>query len=327
MTTITRREFLKYCGFAAGTLVIGLNDLKRLEAAMETGKPTVVWLHGSGCQGDSISLLNRFQDSGPGKTIDDILINSINLGYHSVVMTPSGDPAVISARKIRREGSYILVVEGGIPTRFNGGACAVWSNNGQEVSYKDAVLDFAKGAQIILAVGTCAAYGGIPKSPPNPTGVMGMEELLVDQGIMGKTVINIPGCPAHPDWIVGTIVKLILKETITLDSFNRPTFLYGNNVHENCPRREGQPTHLGFATQFGQDRLCLMDLGCRGPDTSADCPNRRWNNGVNWCVDANGMCLGCVEPEFPSGGFYDPGSLKPFNLVRILRAISKKSKK
>jgi hydrogenase small subunit len=326
MNKISRRDFLKYCSLAAGALCINLGDLKRLEAALETQKPTVVWLHGSGCQGDSVSLLNRFQNSGPAKTIDDTLINGINLCYHTVVMTQAGEPAVLSAMKARREGSYVLVVEGGIPTRFNGGACSIWTSKDKEITYKDAVLDFAKGTQTILAVGTCAAFGGIPKSPPNPTGVMGMEELLVHEGIIGKTLINISGCPAHPDWIVGTIVKLILGDTVTLDGFNRPTFLYGENVHQECPRREGTPTHQGFATQFGQDRLCLMDLGCRGPDTFADCPNRRWNNGVNWCVDANGMCLGCVEPGFPAGGFYDPGSLNPLNPVRLLRALTRKNK-
>lgn len=321
MNKISRREFLKYCGLAAGALGLGMGDLKRLEAALSASGPSIVWLHGSGCQGDSISLLNRFAQNGPGTSIDDVLINYINLTYHAVVMTQAGEPAAVAAMKTRREGSYVLVVEGGIPTRFNGGCCSVWTYNGQDVTYKDAVLDFARGTSTILAVGTCASFGGIPKAPPNPTGIMGMEELLVHEGVKEKTVINITGCPAHPDWIVGTIVKLILGEPLPLDAFNRPQFLYGNNVHDNCPRREGEPTHVGFAEKFGEDYKCLMNIGCRGPDTFSDCPSRKWNNQRNWCVDSNGMCIGCVEPEFPGGSIYEVGTLRPYALSSLLRKL------
>ena len=138
---------------------------------------------------------------------------------------------------------------------------------------------------------------------------MGVKELLDSKGITGKTIVNIAGCPANPDWTVGTIVRLLLGQPLPLDAFNRPTEFYGKNVHENCPRNASAPTHIGYATEFGQDLMCLQDLGCRGPFAMADCPSRKWNNGVNWCVDSNGMCVGCVEPEFPGGPLYQYGSL------------------
>ena len=95
----------------------------------------------------------------------------------------------------------------------------------------------------------------------------------------------------------------------------RPVALFGNkdadpktmNVHENCPRNPHRPGNPGRASRFGQDFYCLEDLGCRGPNTYADCPLRKWNHGeqgpANWCVDSNGMCIGCVEPDFPGGSF------------------------
>ena len=105
---------------------------------------------------------------------------------------------------------------------------------------------------------------------------------------------------------------------MTLDSYDRPTALFGNkdvdphagNIHENCPRNPknnpGNP--LAPPGEFGVDLKCLENLGCRGPMTFSDCPSRKWNNGengpVNWCVDCNGLCFGCVEPDFPGGDFY-----------------------
>ncbi len=309
---ISRRDFLRYCGVAAGAMGLSGMDLEALGAALQgIAVPRVVWFHGSGCQGDSVSMLNRIAPGEPAATIDDALVNYIELDYHSVVMTSAGEQAALSAMRQRRLGSYVLAVEGGIPTAFDGGACTVWTWQGRDVTYREAVADFARNAAVILAVGTCAAFGGIPKAPPNTTGILSCSELLAAEGITGKTLINIPGCPAHPDWTLGTIAKLILGQQIILDPNLRPMAFFGNNVHDYCPRNESAPSHKGFATAFGQDHLCLADLGCRGPDTFADCPNRRWNNGVNWCVDANGMCIGCTEPEFPGGDIYAVGTLRP----------------
>ena len=144
-----------------------------------------------------------------------------------------------------------------------------------------------------------------PSEPSGPTGVLSVKNAT------GKSVINIPGCPAHPDWIAWAIVQLILGYPVELDPDDRPTALYGNkslnedfNIHENCPRNPKRPGGNDFATTFGQDGLCLEELGCRGPWTYSDCPSRKWNNGVNWCVDCNGMCFSCVEPDFPGEDFY-----------------------
>ena len=149
----------------------------------------------------------------------------------------------------------------------------------------------------ILCIGTCAAWGGIPAAPPNPTGVMGVKALT------GKDTINIPGCPTHPDWIVWAVVQLLLGNPIALDSYGRPTQFFSSTVHDLCPRNGANK-----AKNIGVDNTCLMDLGCRGPMTMANCPQQQWNNKVNWCVDANAPCIGCTEPGFPgTDPFYTPG--------------------
>jgi hydrogenase small subunit len=311
--SVSRRQFLKYCTASAAALGLASTDLRKLEAALGDGAPTVVWLHGSGCQGDSISFLNLTANMAPvgDVTADSVLIDTVNLAYHSVLMSSAGETAVTMANQAKRKGGYVLVIEGAIPTAFGGNACRVWSENGQTVTVKQAVQGLAGDAAAILCVGTCACYGGIPKSGGNPTGVQTGKE-CVQEVYPSKGVINIPGCPTHPDWIAWAIVQLVLGNVVELDADDRPTALFGNkaadvdllNIHENCPRNVNLGGTNAVATTFGQDGLCMEDQGCRGPSTYSNCPSIKWNNGVNWCVDSNGMCLGCVEPDFPGGDFY-----------------------
>jgi hydrogenase small subunit len=109
-------------------------------------------------------------------------------------------------------------------------------------------------------------------------------------------VINIPGCPVHPDWVVWTIAQLLAGVSPALDAEGRPSALYSRSVHDRCPRK-GQ----GDATTFAVEGKCLKKLGCKGPDTRADCPTRLWNGGTNWCIGANAECIGCAAPKFPDG--------------------------
>ena len=321
---ISRREFLRVCSGSAVALGLGLQDLQRLEAALAgPGVPTLIWLHGSGCQGDSISFLNLFADLEPvGQvTASSVLTQDVNLAFHTVLMASAGPDAVTMAEVAQAKGGHVLVLEGGVPRAFAGRACVVQAVAGQEVTYEQAIARYGQGAKAVLCVGTCAAYGGVPRSsqdpaePNGPTDVISGKEAVQAAGLSIPLVINVPGCPAHPAWVTWTVVQLILGNPIALDPFDRPVALYGNktvdasllNVHANCPRNPDL-TVSTLATAFGQDHRCLSDLGCRGPLTYADCPSRQWNSGengpVNWCVDANAMCLGCVEPDFPNGRFY-----------------------
>jgi hydrogenase small subunit len=322
---ISRREFLKYCTASAAALGLGLGDLERLEAALaSSGAPTLIWLHGSGCQGDSVSFLNLFSDDFalPGSilTLADVLITHVNLAYHTVVMASAGQTAVTMANQAKRKGGYVLVLEGGVPTAFNGRACVIATDGGQELTYQQAITNLLGGAIAVVCVGTCASFGGIPMSGPdllerNPTQVVPCPTLIhsIDPA---KLVINIPGCPSHPEWVAWVVVQLILGNIPALDAFKRPQALFGNrtvdvhgmNIHENCPRNINLGGGNSHATTFGQDGKCLENLGCRGPSTYSNCPSRKWHAGengpINWCVDCNGMCIGCVEEDFPGNSFY-----------------------
>jgi len=357
---VSRRDFLKYCTASAAALGLGFGELQKLEAAL-TGDlpiPTLIWLHGSGCQGDSVSFLNLFSDNFalPGNvppdahplTTADVLLKYVNLAYHTVVMSAAGQTAVTMANQAKRKGGYVLVLEGGVPTAFDGRACIIATDGGQELTYQQAITNLAPDALAVVNVGTCACFGGIPMSGPvenNPSGVVSCTDFVLNPvhlGLTEKLLINIPGCPSHPEWVAWVVVRMILyladsasNPLPALDAYNRPQELFGNktdpeqhdwmNIHENCPRNVNLGGGNDYATTFGQDHKCLENLGCRGPSTYSNCPSRKWHWGekgltsgnvadptgeitpnapVNWCVDCNGMCLGCVEPDFPGGDFY-----------------------
>ncbi len=283
---ISRRDFLKYCSASAAALGLQFT-LGPLEKVLATGGgPPIIWLSASSCTGCTVSLANRISGNAP-VDLTDLLINTINLAYHPNLMGAAGDLAVETLRSADN-GSFILAVEGGIPTVYNGKTCILWSEGGVDVTAMAAVNDLAARASKIISVGTCAAFGGIPGGAPNPTGVKSVKALT------GKTTINIPGCPPHPDWIVWTIAQLLAGSTPSLDSYGRPTALYGATVHSRCPRRSAN-----WATSLSQTGLCMNNLGCKGRLTYADCPTRKWNNGVNWCVGSDSLCQGCTQSGFP----------------------------
>jgi len=286
---ITRRQFLKYCGGSAAALGLTQSGLVRLGKALAApGGPPVVWLQGAGCTGCSVSLLNKVENAD-GPAAADLLLNYIDLKYHPTVMAAAGDLAVEAAQAVLPSGDYYLVVEGAIPTADNGVYCHLWEDEmGQPVTALEAVQTFSSGALGVIACGTCAAYGGIPAGAPNATACVGVGEAI------GQCVINVPGCPPHPDWIIGTIAYILTQGRIPrLDLHGRPWMYYGETVHSECPNKL-----LDKAQQLGQPG-CLQYLGCNGQYANADCPQRKWNNGINWCVGAQNPCQGCTEPGYP----------------------------
>ncbi len=245
---ISRRDFLKYCGLTAAALGLSSTELLRLEEALANpSAPTVLWLQGASCTGCSMSFLNYISPTAPTSAAD-ILINNINLAYHPNIMTMSGQGAADVAEQAYNAGGYILAVEGGVPTAFGGRTCWAWNYNGVDVTFQQAVTDLASNASIILSIGTCAAFGGIPAAGPNPTKIKSVK------AVTGKNTINIAGCPANPDWTVYTIVQLLTGGALPLDANGRPTAIYGATVHSTCPLKN-------------DPERCLSPRGCRGPGT------------------------------------------------------------
>jgi hydrogenase small subunit len=281
--------------------------LQEALAADGAGLPTVVWLNGANCTGCTVSLANRFSDDAPTDVVD-LLVNFIDLAFHPNLMGAAGDLAVQTLNDAT-SGDFILAVDGGIPTAFGGHACMLWTDNGKEITALDAVKNLAPRALAVLGIGTCASFGGIPGSRPNPTGVMSVSE------ITGLPTINIPGCPAHPDWIVWTVAQLLVGTVPTLDARGRPADLYRRTIHSICPLRETEETET-----FGVPGRCLEELGCKGKQTRADCPDRKWNNGTNWCIGANSICLGCTEYGFPDrfSPFYSESEGGPLQIHRAV---------
>lgn len=288
---LTRRELL---GLAAGSaLAFGAKDLIQLEEALASAtSPPVIWLQGASCTGCSISLLNS-----TNPTIDQVLLNTVSMKYHPNLSSAAGDLAISSIvdTAALQAGKFILVVEGAIPTAASGHYCTIGRRNGAEWTIAAAVAELAPKAKRVIAVGTCAGYGGIAK-PSAHTGVVS-----VRQHLSGKTpapVINLPGCPAHPNTILGTIVTVLTQPSITLDSEGRPTAYYAKPIHERCPRKEaGEVKRAGV---YG----CYKPIKCSGPTTKTDCPARKWNNGMNWCVGVNSPCIGCSSSAFPRSPLY-----------------------
>lgn len=336
---MSRRDFLKLAGATGIAAALPFSLIEKALAG--NGDPRVIWLQGQSCTGCSVSLLNSVNLT----TIDDVLLNKINLEYHSNLIASAGDVAMTSifgahpgsaelaamseewlaqgpglAFDVNQDGrvdyydlaslarqGYILVVEGAIPSGADGRYCGIGhiAATGHELTILEAFDTLSSKADAIIGIGTCACYGGIPAALPNPTTARGVSETLSDLG-RTATVINIPGCPAHPDWFVGTVVKLLAGQSVALDTHNRPLDYFEKEVHKTCPLRGTDK-----AKKLG-DPGCLDDIGCKGKRSFANCPSLKWNNpgqnqaGVNWCIQARVPCHGCTEPGFPD-------SMTPFH--------------
>jgi len=268
---------------------------------VSTKKYPVIWLQGAGCTGCSVSVLNAVSPKIQNLLLDELVPGQqLSLIFHATIMAGQGEPVIEVLRNAEKniKGGYILVVEGAIPTAQDGVYGSIGEKDGKHWTIQKSVEQLGANALLTIALGTCAAYGGIPAAHPNPTGCKSVKAVFDEKGI-DTLVVNIPGCPPHPDWFVGTVAVVMFSglQAVELDNINRPKLFYGQLIHENCPRRAD--FDKGKFAQKLSEPGCLYKLGCKGHYTNADCPIRQWNNGVSWCIKAGSPCLGCVEPEFP----------------------------
>lgn len=294
---LTRRDFMKYCGEIAA--LIGLSEMyiPQIARALETAakRQPVVWLEFAMCTGCTESLIKTTNPSAASIVLDILSIN-----YWETVMAPAGEQAEKSLKDTVDEGGYIVIVEGSLPTGADGHYLTIGGKTGVEIA-----KEVVKKAAVTIQVGYCATFGGPQSAKPNPTEVKTVAE------VVGIEPINITGCPHNPYWVVGTIVHyLLLGKVPELDQFNRPKIFFGQTIHENCPRR-GNFDDGKFVEQFGSKEedlgYCLYKMGCKGPETHADCWKRNWNDHLNWCIGAGAPCLGCNEPDWMDvfSGFYE----------------------
>jgi hydrogenase small subunit len=286
---LTRRQFLRYCTGVAATLGLSPTMGVRIaEAATAAARPPVIWLSAQECTGCTESLLRANHP-----TIETLILGMISLDYHEALCAGAGHQAEGFRTKSMKAnwGKYVLVVDGSIPTKDGGIYCMVGDR-----PILETVREAAEGAAAIISIGSCASWGGMPASDPNPTGAKPVHAVLP-----GKTVVNIPGCPPNPYNFLATVLHLLtFGKAPELDAKNRPKFAYGRLIHENCERRPHFDAGR-FALEFGdlghRQGFCLYKIGCKGPETHANCPSIGFGDvgEGNWPIGIGHPCFGCTE--------------------------------
>lgn len=309
LPSMGRRTFLTMAA-AAGAAAFLAAHAPAVAAAVAGADKKIIWLRGAGCGGCTASFLN----GGNPDVLAALRGIGAELAYHDGLMAQQGVFVDGEAKSIQRynsntlmdnvvtAGGYLLVVEGAIPNGPNGSGR--YFTLGDE-PLKAVFSRAAANADAIVAVGTCAAFGGISAAARSVTDARGVgytgssrfKGILGELG-MKKDVVNVPGCPAHPDWLLLTLADLVTGAPVATDDYRRPAaFFDPEPIHTTCPRRGFYDVGRrdgGFA-----EGHCLYDRGCKGPVAYADCPTRRWNGGGNMCTQAGGPCIACAEPGFP----------------------------
>ena len=287
---IDRRDFLAFCAQMSAVLGLGTVATPRVAKALaQQKKPTVVWLQLQECTGCVESVLRT-----GSPTIGDLVLDLVSLDYQHTIMAAAGHQSEKALRDSieRNKGSYLLVVTGSIPLNDNGIYCTIGGRTVHEI-----LVEAAQGAAAVVAVGACAHWGNIQASKPNPTGAVGVSDIVKD-----KPVVNIAGCPPIGDVITATIVHFLTYGRLpALDYDGRPLFAYGARIHDQCPKRAnfdaGQFVET-FDDEAARKGWCLYHVGCKGPATYSPCPIFMWNSGTSWPIGAGHPCIGCTERNF-----------------------------
>ncbi len=300
-----RREFVKsMCVMAAAAVGLPATAAEAFAQTVAKKKPSVIWLSGQECTGCTESMLRT---SHPD--LGTLILDLISLDYHEALFAAAGHQVEAAKQQAMRDnaGQYVLVIEGAIPTADGGIYCKI---GGQTML--DQVHEAAENAGAIIAIGSCASWGGIPSADPNPTGARGAPGVLQDY-----TVVTVPGCPANPYNFLGTVLQFATFGTLPeLDEQARPKYAYGRTIHEDCPRRPHFDNGR-FVEQFGdeghQNGWCLYKMGCKGPETYNNCSTQSFGEVPGaWPVGVGHPCFGCSE--------YGVGFNKPlFETAEVLR--------
>jgi len=297
---VSRRGFMKYCAATASLLALPPTMVPRIANALEQARrPSVIWLSFQECTGCTESLT---RSSSP--TLEGLIFDSISLDYHHTLQAASGDAAEAARHAAMKEnmGQYLVLVDGSIPMGNPGFSTIAGISN------YDMLMETVEGAAAVVAIGSCAAFGGIPGANPNPTGAVSVSDLVKD-----KPIVNVPGCPPIPMVITAVLAQfLTFGQLPELDIHGRPVAFFGQTIHDRCYRRpfyeQGKFAET-FDDEGARKGWCLFKLGCKGPITYNACATVKWNAGTSFPIESGHPCLGCSEPGFwDKGGFYDPVS-------------------
>jgi hydrogenase small subunit len=288
---ISRREFVGFCGTVAATLALPRAAGAAIAQAVERGaKPSLIWLEFQDCAGNTESFLRAGRP-----TAAEIFLDTLSVDYHETLMAAAGHQAeqALTDTVKGKKGQYIVIIEGAIPTGADGAYCTIGGRAALDIA-----RDACAGAAATIAIGTCAAFGGLPAAAPNPTGALSVADAV--PGV--KNLINLSACPANGENLTALILYyMTFHRWPPLDALRRPLFAYGKSIHDNCERRAhfdaGQYVEewgdLGHRTGY-----CLYKMGCKGPVAFQNCPNIHWNDGTNWPIGCGHPCIGCAEPDF-----------------------------
>ena len=302
-TGMSRRTFLQGCAAIAASLALPPGAGRAIARALERQpRPSVIWLSFQECTGCTESLTRAH-----APTVESLIFDMVSLDYHHTLQAAAGEAAEATRREAMatHHGRYLLIVDGSLPT----GHPAYSTIAG--VSNLAMLKETAAGAAAVIAMGSCASFGGLPGAAPNPTGAAPVSEVVTD-----RPLVAIPGCPPIPAVIVGTLAHFLTFGRLpALDPLGRPKAFYGETIHDRCYRRPFYDRGL-FADTFDDEGArrgwCLYKLGCKGPTTYNGCATTKWNGGTSFPIQSGHGCLGCSQPDFwDGGGFYRAAAL-PF---------------
>lgn len=251
----------------------------------EPNKPSLLWLQGITCNGNTHSFLN-LPWLGP-------LLERFEVLYHPLLTSQQCLEEVAECRR----ACDVLVFEGAFdPLMRRAGE-----------TLERLVSHYADRAEHIIAAGSCASFGGMFKDAAQERGsglaFRGSQRAgpLADAK---HKLINLSGCPAHPEWIGYTLMMIADGRSIAVDDLKRPRALYSHLAHDGCLRNEYFEWKVD-AKQFGLREGCLFyEQGCRGPLTHASCNRILWNE-VGSKMRAGTPCFGCTEPDFPRRNLFE----------------------
>lgn len=300
-------------------------------------KVYLIWLVGASCDGCTVAVSGAthprvedlLQGSVPGLPRVEIV--------HTVLSIESGPEWVhnlFMAWRGELDAPYVITWEGSIMDESVSGS-GYWMGlgedpeTGEQITSLDWLERLAPGAAAVVAIGTCATWGGIPAAKGNVTNAMGVMDFLGKdyRSALGVPVVNIPGCSPIGDNYIETAAALLLflnglAPLPEFDELGRPAWLFGETVHRHCPRA-GYYEEGVFAKNYG-DKECLVELGCWGPVVQCNISERGMIDGHGGCMNMGGICIGCTMPGFPDkfSPLFEvsPGAVISSNTSRITGA-------